>query len=130
MELKLNLPCEETNQAARLAIGEPGRGLAGAKGRHAFVGCGETGKLSAFFALFFPAQLAMQSRPDFLWRCRPQVNIFLGNRCSNFEHLKPRRLATWTTVMRASVTLVRRALVRSLGEVEPLVAPGSGDTSL
>ena len=52
------------------------RGLAGAKGRHAFVGSGEQ-KLSAFFALFFPTQLATQSRPDCLRRSRPQVNGLL-----------------------------------------------------
>ena len=58
------------------------------------------------------------------------MNGFFGNLCGNFEHLKPRRLATGSTVMRVRVTLVRRALVRSLGEMEPLVALCSGDTSL
>ena len=58
-------------------------GATGAKGRHAFVGCGERRNYRFVFGLFFTTQLSMQSRPDCLRRCRPQVNSFLENLCGN-----------------------------------------------
>ena len=71
VELKLNLSssCEETNQAVGLTISGAGRGLAGAKGRHAFVG--EEKSIAMFLPLFFPTQFAMHCLPDCPRRCRP-----------------------------------------------------------